>query len=274
MARSLAGTRVLVVEDSAVNQEVAQALLEHQGCKVTLAGTGQLGLDAMEQDDFDVVLMDCMMPVLDGFEATAELRRRERANPARQRTWVVALTASAMRGDRERCLAAGMDDYLAKPYSGEELASALRRRLTARPEPEPPPAPAPVTATAPAPAPAAQGDCLDESIIASLRSMPSVPPLLERVAAVYLECTPPQVEQARASLQAEDLETLTRAIHTLKSSSANVGAMRLSKMCAEYEARLRAGRPDDGVDRLSSIEAEFALVQAALRRIIQSGDTA
>ena len=134
--RSLAGTRVLVVEDSAVNQAVARAMLEHLGCKVTLAGNGQLGLDAMEADDHDVVLMDCMMPVLDGFEATAELRRRERANPARRRTYVVALTASAMRGDRERCLAAGMDDYLAKPYSGDELASALQRRVSPAPEPE------------------------------------------------------------------------------------------------------------------------------------------
>ncbi len=265
-ARSLAGTRVLVVEDSAVNQEVAHALLEHLGCEVTLAANGQQGLDAMEEDDYDVVLMDCMMPVLDGFEATAELRRRERANPARRRTHVVALTASAMRGDRERCLAAGMDDYLAKPYSGEELAAALRRRLNPSREPEPTPQ------SAAAIAPAVREDCLDESIIASLRSMPGVPPLLERVAGVYLECTPPQVEQARASLRTGDVETLTRAIHTLKSSSANVGAMRLSRLCAEYEAHLRAGRPEDGADRFSPIEAEFAMVQTALRRLIPSGD--
>ena len=264
-ARSLAGTRVLVVEDSAVNQEVAQALLEHQGCTVTLAGNGQLGLDAMEVEDFDVVLMDCMMPVLDGFEATAELRRRERANPARRRTWVVALTASAMRGDRERCLAAGMDDYLAKPYSGDELAAALRRRLSPSPEPEPLLQPA--AAIAPSPA---GGNGLDESIIARLRSMPGAPPLLERVAAVYLECTPPLIEQARASLQTGDLDGLARAVHTLKSSSANVGAMRLSRLCAEYEAHLRAGRPDDGADRLPPIEAEFAIAQAALRRLIPS----
>ncbi len=132
----LAGTRVLLVEDSAVNQEVAHAMLTQLGCWVRIETNGQRGLDALERDPYDVVLMDIMMPVLDGLQATAELRRRERADPGRRRSYVVALTASAMRGDRERCLQAGMDDYLTKPYSG---AGPGRGVAAGRPRGRPPP---------------------------------------------------------------------------------------------------------------------------------------
>ena len=263
----LTGTRVLVVEDSPVNQEVASALLTELGCLVQVADNGQRALEDLDRDSHDVVLMDCMMPVLDGLQATEELRRREKANPRRRRAYVVALTASAMCGDRERCLAAGMDDYLSKPYSGSELRAALMRGVRvlvpARLETGQTPSQAP---------PPSVADCLDESVLASLSSLqrPGAPSLLEQVFTLYLKESPPLVEGARRSLLTGDSQTLNRAVHTLKSSSANVGATRLSALCRDFEAQLRDGRFDEGAALLSEIEAEFTRVEAALRRMIPS----
>lgn len=118
------GTRVLLAEDNRVNQLVACGMLERLGCEVVVAEDGGEALDRLAGDRFDVVLMDCMMPVMDGLEATQRFRQSE---PDGYRTPVIALTANAMRGDRERCLAAGMDDYLAKPLTRESLEAALAR---------------------------------------------------------------------------------------------------------------------------------------------------
>jgi PAS domain S-box-containing protein len=136
VARSAAITRqgrVLLVEDSPVNQAVAEQMLRLSGCDVETAPDGIAALAALRRTTFDLVVMDCMMPGMDGYEATAELRRLE---AGARRTPVVALTASAMAGDRERCLAAGMDDYLSKPFRMEELSAVLERWLPERPEGE------------------------------------------------------------------------------------------------------------------------------------------
>lgn len=121
------GAKVLVVEDNAVNQAVAIAMLELLGCQFTAVEDGQKALAALDRQRFDLVLMDCYMPIMDGFETTAELRRREA--PGQRRTPVVALTANVDKGFRERCVAAGMDDYLSKPFSREQLAETLARWL-------------------------------------------------------------------------------------------------------------------------------------------------
>jgi two-component system sensor histidine kinase/response regulator len=116
--------RVLLVEDNAVNRMVALKMLAGLGCHVTVADNGREALDRFAADTFDVVLMDCQMPEMDGFEATAEIRRTE---PAERHTPIVALTANAMPEDRARCLAAGMDDYLSKPFTRAQIADMLRR---------------------------------------------------------------------------------------------------------------------------------------------------
>lgn len=119
--------RVLIAEDNRVNQEVARAMLRSLGLEIAIAEDGEAALALAERDTFDVILMDCQMPKIDGFEATAALRRREATGG--RRVPVVALTANAMEGDRERCLAAGMDDYLGKPYTRAQLEQVLRRWL-------------------------------------------------------------------------------------------------------------------------------------------------
>jgi CheY-like chemotaxis protein len=126
--------RVLLAEDHLVNQEVAAQMLRLAGYDVQVVSDGQAAIDAARSHAFDVVLMDCLMPVVDGFEATARLREIERAEgvSGSARLPIVALTANAMKGDVEACLAAGMDDYVAKPFTQEQLVAAIERRLKAR----------------------------------------------------------------------------------------------------------------------------------------------
>lgn len=132
-ARSAATTDVrngcvLLVEDNAVNQKVATHMLRRLGYAVEIARDGQQALDRLAEGTFDAVLMDCQMPVLDGHEATREVRRRERGG---RRTPIIAMTAAAMAGDRERCVLAGMDDHVAKPVRSGHLAAVLRRWVAA-----------------------------------------------------------------------------------------------------------------------------------------------
>ncbi|MFK8047138.1 MAG: ATP-binding protein [Halioglobus sp.] len=122
------GSRVLLVEDAVVNQEVAQAMISWYGCEVTIAGNGRKALETMEGESFDLIFMDCQMPYMDGFEATGEIRRIEEAEGL-ARIPIVALTANAVQGDRERCLDAGMDDYISKPFTNEIIAEKLGRWL-------------------------------------------------------------------------------------------------------------------------------------------------
>jgi CheY-like chemotaxis protein len=125
------GARILLVEDNALNQKVAQSLLQKRGYRVMVCENGALALEALRRERFDIVLMDCQMPVMDGFEATRSMRE----DPAvlAPRTPVIAVTANAMESDRQACLAAGMDDYLSKPFKDEELHAMIQRYLAGDP---------------------------------------------------------------------------------------------------------------------------------------------
>jgi CheY-like chemotaxis protein len=133
VARASAAHRVLVAEDNPVNQRVAVRMLERLGYRADVAANGFEALAALERTPYALVLMDCQMPELDGWETTRAMRQRE-ADGAR-RTTIVALTANAMQGDAEKCLAAGMDDYLSKPVQLAELAALLARHLDAETQP-------------------------------------------------------------------------------------------------------------------------------------------
>lgn len=125
--------RVLVVEDNPINQKVASKTLERLGCRIDLAADGRKGVEMAFQFPYDIIFIDCQMPEMDGYEATAEIRRREGSEAHRI---IVAMTANAMQGDRDRCIAAGMDDYVSKPVSRPDLAIILNRYVRSWPEDE------------------------------------------------------------------------------------------------------------------------------------------
>ncbi|MEY4549689.1 MAG: hypothetical protein RL685_5884 [Pseudomonadota bacterium] len=239
---SLAGMRVLLAEDNEVNQEVARSFLEVLGCLVTVASDGAQALDHLRQDAFDAVLMDCQMPQMDGLEASRQLRDREQ-HEGLARMPVIALTANAMRGDRERCLAAGMDDFLSKPFRIQELQSALVRWSPPRN------AAASVQHSVRAVEVAAGASELDEDALRDLGALeqPSGSKLIVRIAMMYRDKTPALLDSLRAAALGGNAEGMRMVAHSLKSSSACVGALGLSKQCGMLEHMAATGTVGNAV---------------------------
>ncbi|MFC3913510.1 response regulator [Pseudaeromonas sharmana] len=251
--------RVLLAEDNLVNQEVALAMLENLGVGYETVSNGADALEILARQHFDLVLMDCQMPIMDGFQATDAIRQQE-ADTAAPRLPIVALTANAVAGDRERCLAAGMDDYLAKPFTQEQLISLLAHWL---PQQEPP-ATADAADTAPS-RPQAEEDTvelLDQRVLESLRLLR--PGLLRRVLDVWLEESPQLLQQMLQAHRDADSEALRRAVHSLKNSAANVGARQLSQCCLQLEQLVRQGQLRDLTPLLTDIEHHFMLAKEAI----------
>jgi PAS domain S-box-containing protein len=268
--------RVLLVEDNLVNQEVALELLEPTGLKIDVADGGQQAVDAWTGTHYDLVFMDCQMPGMDGFEAAALIRSREN-DDTRPRTPIIALTANAMPGDREACLEAGMDDYMSKPVSEEQLVQTLHRWLESTPDAAGEPGEEGKTPdTGPGAAaestqvvndPAAAGEnVIDESVIEGFRARErrGRKNVLSRVIGAYLEQSPDLVEQLRKAVKHQDAEALRAAAHTLKSSSAQVGALQLADRCKQLEAAGRAGETADLHEQAEELAALFARVRQAL----------
>ncbi|WP_374681775.1 response regulator [Accumulibacter sp.] len=266
------GGRVLVAEDNAVNQAVAGAMLESLGVAYCLADNGQIALDRLAHESFDLVLMDCQMPEMDGFESTAQIRARQRDGVLCSRLPIVALTANAVEGDRERCLAAGMDDYLSKPFTRERLAATLQRWL---------PASAPVDASSTACSPNAPGSVRAQQAAAgeepinphaldTLRLLPGPNGVLlvQKVIGAYLADTPPRFAQLQAAVDAGDAEALRQIAHSLKSSSATVGAEHLAELCKALEMLGRKGSTDGARTLLIDLEPELPRVLAALQSML------
>lgn len=216
-------------------------------------------------DPFDLILMDVQMPEVDGLEATAAIRAHERQS-GEARLPIVALTASALEGDRERCLAAEMDDYLAKPFTQKQLALVLARWL-----PLSQTVSAPLGGTEPPPRPVtrvAQGHAavLDQGAIARIQALQrdGSPPVLERVIGIYLDAAPKLIGEIRTAVEKRDALRLQRAAHSLKSSSANLGAQKLSELCKELENMGRLAKLEGAALKLDVLEFEFDAVRNAL----------
>ena len=228
---------VLLVEDNPVNQDVARAMLVRLGCRVQIAPGGREGVAAATSAPFDAVLMDCQMPGLDGFEATRLIREWETGQSGwregRGRLPIVALTANAMQGDRERCLAAGMDDYLAKPFDMKDLDAILRR---VRGEVE---AVAASRTDIGLPAVPEQ-QLLDASRLEGLREIGGQA-LVVRTLRLFVESTEDKLTELAASIAGADCASLARGAHYLKGSGANLGLSAFSACAAGLEARAKAG---------------------------------
>jgi two-component system sensor histidine kinase/response regulator len=284
-ARPFAGARVLLAEDSVVNQRIAMAGLEALGCDVCVVDNGEGAVEQVAHDAFDLVLMDVQMPVMDGFTASRQIRRMgaSAAGPDKngivQRLPIIALTAFAMQGDRERCLEAGMDDYLTKPFSRDGLRAMLAKWLKpVAPEKN---APAAVTADAPAspaapasqPAPAhsaaADADLLDMKIINSLAELGASlgRDVLKAALSIYLKDTPVVVATLTKALIDNDTETVAQAAHKLKSSSGQLGAAKLAELAGRIEHAARTGERPSGAALASEVSDQFATTAAALQRL-------
>ena len=263
--------RLLLVEDNPVNLLVAQKLLAALGFNCDTAANGDLALKRMQADAFDLVLMDCQMPVLDGYAATRRWRELEAERADGTRLPIVAMTANAMAGDRQRCLDAGMDDYLAKPVSREQLEGCLHRWLPDRmnfvlrnaalvppAEPAPPP---PAVATARAPAPSFP--VLDQTMLEELREIAGDE--TTRIITIFLEDAPRLIGTLEKAAAVPDLDAMRDAAHTLKSSSANVGAMALSAAAKRVELGARARKLERPAVAVALVIAEYARARMALQ---------
>ena len=235
--------KILLVEDNPVNREVAVGMLESLGCVAHAAENGWLALEAINNDAYDAVLMDCQMPVMDGLTATAELRRREQ-NAGGARLPIIALTANAMEGDRERCLAAGMDDFLSKPFSQQQLAALLKRWLALQLLPE---------------TERREGSRLPLIDAGVLRNIAALarPALLDSMIELYLKHSPPLITAIELAAASGQPEALQEALHTFKSSTANLGGLRLATLTKECEALVREGGVARAAASVQRIRREY-----------------
>ena len=248
------GIRVLLAEDNPVNQDVASRQLARLGIEAHVAGNGREAVEALARASYDVVLMDCYMPEMDGFAATAEIRRRETG--IGRHTPIVAMTASALAGDRERCLRAGMDDYVSKPVKLEKLREVLAHWAGAAAAP-----------SAPGAAVDATGETVDMSALEELRSyqLEGETDALERLIAKFLDSARDECAEARAALSRGDPETLRRVVHSLKGSSGMFGARRLSALSARIEELAKHRTLGEAVPLVDELEQELQRVALILQ---------
>ena len=254
--------RVLLVEDAEVNQQVAMAMIAKIGCEVVLARNGLEALALTERERFDVVLMDCQMPEIDGFEATRRIRLREAGG---RRVPIVAVTANALTGDRERCLEAGMDDYVSKPFTRAALRNALQLWLVARPE---------GAAEREQEQRAADAE-FDRSAIDEVRSLDASGDLVANVTSLFVRDGQRLLDHIDDAVRRADAVALATAAHTLSSCSGMVGAKALSAHSREIEVRATHRRELCTADEVLALRAEFRraceLVSGATRSPQSSG---
>jgi CheY-like chemotaxis protein/HPt (histidine-containing phosphotransfer) domain-containing protein len=217
-----AARKILVAEDNPINQEVIRELLSELGYAAHIVENGLLALATLEQEAYPVLLMDCQMPGLDGYGAAREIRRRELAG---RHMPIIAVTAHAFEGEREKALAAGMDDYVTKPISATLLGEVIQRWWPAGLSSEPAPRGRPASIKIEAAPVAAAAPVLDASVRRS-----------DAVVNVFLKHVPDQIAAIGKALEAGDVATLTSAAHKLKGSCLVVGLPRMVELCARLEA--------------------------------------
>ena len=252
---------ILLAEDNPVNQEVAVGLLETLDCTVTVVENGREAVDTVTNETFDLVLMDCQMPVMDGLDATRAIRVAE---PSDKRLPIVALTANDFDHIRAECLAAGMDDLLGKPFTRQELNALLQRwrpSITSEPAAEPMAALERQTST------------LDPKPIDMLRSLDPEGErrLVHRAISKFVDYSDELVSKLASAIAAGDVAEVSRIAHSMKSSSANLGATDLARQCADLEKLTGNGNlPDDVDQRLAALRATHRSARTDLLQLSES----
>jgi two-component system sensor histidine kinase/response regulator len=272
--------QVLLAEDHPINQEVALAMLESLDYRVTVVANGRKAVEAVARGKFDLVLMDCQMPGMDGFSATSEIRRTAPTNE--RRLPIIALTANAMQGDREACLASGMDDYLSKPFDPDQLRAILARwlpentaarddadtsrniamdcgskRVSARD------ASGCQGENVTAMRPPSRAGPIDREVIKTIASL-GKPSLLQKLITLFCDDAPRVLESIREAVAQNDSKALASAAHRLKSNSANLGALQLATLCRQIELLSRNNRTEGISALVAEMDVEFRQVKLAL----------
>jgi PAS domain S-box-containing protein len=246
--------KILLADDNAVNQQVALALLAKMGYRADVVVNGEEVLDALARERYDVVLMDVEMPVMDGLEASRRINQQLLA----ERPRIIAMTANAMQGDRETCLAAGMDDYVSKPIRRAELAAALARSAPR------------ATSAGGAPGAREVGD-LETVDLTQLEATVGDPTVVREVISTFLSDAPHLVGTLRSSLEQRNPEELRIAAHTLKSNGRTFGATALASLSEELELSARTRTLAGAGELVSRIEDEYARVENALGALAGRG---
>ncbi len=269
--QSLCG-KVLLAEDNNVNQILALAWLSNLGLDADVAGNGREAVAMAHARTYDLILMDCQMPEMDGFEATREIRQMEESTQAKHCT-IVALTANAIAGDRHKCISAGMDDYLAKPYSGEQLTAILRRWLPEASLVNEPRAMQTTSAAAAEDAakPSLDSPPLNMAVLDRVRVMIASggDALVRRLVEAYLSSAPTLMASLVLAAQELDQDSIAKKAHALKSSSLNVGAETLGKLLVDIEISAREGKLVSIQASVEAAEQEYRRVFAALNAVLE-----
>jgi CheY-like chemotaxis protein len=262
---AFAGAKILVAEDNPVNQELAAAMLRSLGCGVEIVENGHQVLESIARESYDLILMDCQMPDMDGYETTRRIRSRPSAD---HQVPIVALTAHALDEDRQKCVEAGMDDYLSKPFSQQQLASAIgpwlknaeeqsEKIIETQEEDE---------------TDGSDQEFIDLKALHQIRLLDrdGSAGILNKVLQIYLQDSSKlvaRVEEAVREKKPEDLKTLA---HTLKSSSAQVGALKLSDLCRELEFLGRKDSTAGAEEVLAMLRKEYSGVHKTLQQQLQT----
>jgi CheY-like chemotaxis protein/HPt (histidine-containing phosphotransfer) domain-containing protein len=252
------GARVLLVEDNPVTLKVCVDMLESMGCTVETAVDGLRALDRHADGEFGLIFMDCMMPNMDGYEATVEIRHREAGS--NRRTPIIALTADTTDGARERCLAAGMDDYLAKPFKLDQIRAMLTTWLS--------PSDLAVRRDhlAVVPILPSSDEPIDYKVLNSLGQLQREgrPDIVQEMINLFFNAATDLLKDLKEGAATRDAELLHHASHALKSTSASVGAVILSSRCKELEMMAQSGIVSDAALIVGAILEDYRAVEIAL----------
>ena len=278
-------TRVLLAEDNATNQIVGAMILRNLGCQVDVAANGREAMEMVDAFLYDIVFMDCEMPGMDGFEATTAIRRRP---DSKARLPIIAVTAQAMQGDQERCLLAGMDDYISKPVKLEDFAAALKRWMPGKEQGQKSEAPPPTARHEKAAADSisdhspptvscsplvssslsvsSASSALNAEVLARLRSLAEAtdPSLITQIFTSFLNDGAERVNALREALEGRDAELLYKTAHAIKGASANIGAHSMADIAQKLELAGKVGDMSGAVTLVEQIEMEFGRVKCEI----------
>jgi PAS domain S-box-containing protein len=272
-ARRQFNARVLVAEDNPINQDVALGMLTNMGCRVVTVPNGRAAVQAFAQDKFDLILMDCEMPDMDGFQAAKRIRDTERLMNALpenkthpKRIPIIAVTAHALPEMRLKCAIAGMDDFITKPFDDLQLTEAMRRQLESSPQPLYAAAGPRITDREEG----MPGEPIDTTAIEQIRVIEArgSAGLLKRVLTRFIDAGPAMAAEIRAKFDARDADALWKAAHGLKSSASAVGAVQVSMRCGEIETAARLSGADAAAGMIELLDAELATAVQSLQSLL------